>query len=248
VSGSEPPWPPDAAHNARDVPPSAPRNEPSWSVIARAAAGDQAARSKFASACLPVIRGYLELRWRGTALGSEVEDAVQEVFVECLRADGVLAKADEARGDLRGLLYGVACNVARRSEESASRRDQRHGGAESVFAELPAREKSLSVQFDRMWALAMVRAAGQRMRAAAERGSAEQRRRVELLELRFAAGLPIRAIAGQWNVDADVVHRSYRKAREEFQESLREVLGELALRPGEVRDEDLARVLELLGE
>lgn len=234
-------------HNPLDVQPTTPSNEPSWSVVARAAAGDPAARSKFAATCLPVIRSFLELRWRSTPIANEVEDAVQEVFVECLRSQGVLARADPSRGDLGGLLYGVACNVAKRFEDSANQRHGRNDGGVSVFAELPAREASLSVHFDRAWALAMVREAGELMRARAEQGSPEERQRVELLKMRFTGGLPIREIAAQWNVEAEVVHRAYRKAREEFRTCLREVLGELSLRTGEVRDDELARILELLG-
>jgi DNA-directed RNA polymerase specialized sigma24 family protein len=224
-----------------------PTNDPSWSVIARAAAGDHAARSKVAATCLPVVRSFLELRWRGTPLADEITDAVQEVFVECLREQGVLARADPARGDLRGLLHGVACNVARRFEEGLSRRDGRTDGATSLLSELPAREQSLSVQFDRMWALALVREAGKLLRSRADQGSAEARQRVELLELRFAGGLPIRAIATQWGLDPESVHRAYRKAREEFRSCLRDVLSDLSLRPTEVRDEDLEHILELLG-
>jgi RNA polymerase sigma factor (sigma-70 family) len=231
----------------RDVQPTAPSNDPSWSVIARAAAGDPAARSKFASTCLPVIRSFLDLRWRSTPLAHEVEDAVQEVFVECLRSQGVLSRADPSRGDISGLLYGVACNVAKRFEQHASERNGRAEGSVSAFADLPAREASLSVQFDRVWALAMVREAGELMRVRAARGTTGEQQRVELLKLRFAGGLPIREIATQWNVEPEVVHRSYRKAREEFRACLRDVLGELSLRPEGVREEEIARILVLLG-
>ena len=215
-------------------------------MIARAAAGDPSARSQFAALCSPAIRSMLELRWRATPLANEVEDAVQEVFVECLRSNGALARADASRGELRALLYGVACNVARRFEDAASQREARANGASSVFAELPAREASLSVQFDRAWALSIVRAAADRMRAHAEHGTAEQRRRVELLQMRFAGGLPIRTIAAEWGVEPELVHKAYGRAREEFRDCLREVLGELAPRPRAVGDDELERILELL--
>ena len=94
-------------------------DETTWSVIARAAAGDTAARSTFARSYLAVVRSFLDARWSSTPLESEVDDAVQQVFIECLREDGVLARADPERGDLRGLLFGVASNVARRFEEHA---------------------------------------------------------------------------------------------------------------------------------
>jgi len=54
------------------VQPTGTTNDPSWSVIARAAAGDPAARSKVAATCLPVVRSFLELRWRGTPLEGEL--------------------------------------------------------------------------------------------------------------------------------------------------------------------------------
>ena len=52
-----------------------------WTLIESAADGDRAARDAFVERYLPVVRAYLGARWRDRVAGSELEDAVQEVFV-----------------------------------------------------------------------------------------------------------------------------------------------------------------------
>ena len=84
-----------------------------WTLIRDAAAGDPAAREWFARVYLPVVTAYLAARWRSTRHG--VDDASQDVFVECFRAGGVLEKADPLRG-FRAVLLGAVRNVARRHE------------------------------------------------------------------------------------------------------------------------------------
>ncbi|MEM8712979.1 MAG: sigma-70 family RNA polymerase sigma factor, partial [Planctomycetota bacterium] len=49
-------------------------------------------------------------------------------------------------------------------------------------------------------------------------------RRVDLLDRRFTNGEPIRDISQAWGMPSQNVHNLYRKARGEFQESLREVV------------------------
>lgn len=49
-----------------------------------------------------------------------VDDAVQDVFVVLHRRDGEL----DARGSIRGLLYGIARRVARRYRDGARRQDE----------------------------------------------------------------------------------------------------------------------------
>lgn len=219
----------------------------SWSLIARAAGGDRRARSTFSRSYLPVVRSFLEARWRGMRLGAEVDDAVQEVFIECLREDGALHRADEARGDLRALLYGVTRNVAARFEERARLRLARDGAQGPAVEAIQAREPSLSQLFDREWARTLTHLAGERMRARAATGSPGARLRVELLRLRFGEGRPIREIAAQWEVDPDAVHRAYAKAREEFRICLRHVVAEHAVRCEQDLDLEVARILELIG-
>lgn len=223
-----------------------PKEELSWSLIARAANGHRGARSEFSRSYLPVVRSFLEARWHETRLAGELDDAVQEVFVECLRENGVLSRADSSRGDLRGLLFGVTRKVAARFEERAAKRHARDREGASVLDTIQAREPSQSMVFDREWARTLMRLAGDRMRARAEGGEPGARLRVELLRLRFTEGLPIREVATKWDMDPDAVHRAYGKARDEFQVCLRSVIAEHTVRSEEGLEAELARVLELL--
>ena len=100
--------------------------------------------------------------------------------------------------------------------------------------------------FDREWARALVRQAGERLRTRAEHGTPGARLRAEVLRLRFTEGLAIRDIAAQWDVDPDSVHRAYAKAREEFREVLGWVVAEHTVRSEVDLESEVARVLALL--
>lgn len=230
-------------HNEPDMARPTPTDSTRWSLVERAAAGDSTARSVFALTYMDVVRGFLEARWRGTRLTATVEDGVQQVFLECLREGGVLARADPGRGDLRGLLFGVTRNVARRIEQGSR---SRQGSEDAGLDFLPADEETLSTLFDREWARAMVHMAGGRMREHAATGDPGARQRVELLRLRFAEGLPIREIAAKWEMDPTAVHRAYERAREEFRGCLRDVVRETAARTEADLDREVERIVALL--
>jgi RNA polymerase sigma-70 factor (ECF subfamily) len=84
-----------------------------WTVIRAAAAGSPADREELARRYLGVVRAYLSARWRGSALRDDLDDATQEVFVECFRAGGALEAAGAGRvPNFRAFLYGVVRNVA----------------------------------------------------------------------------------------------------------------------------------------
>ena len=68
--------------------------ETCWTLIRAAAAGEEEDRSVFAHRYLPVVRSYLGVRWESSVLRSQLDDAVQEVFLECFRRGGVLARVD----------------------------------------------------------------------------------------------------------------------------------------------------------
>lgn len=193
-----------------------------WTVIEGAAAGRAADRDTFARCYLPVVRAYLHARWRTSPLRDEIDDAVQEVFVDCFRGEGVLARAERDRvGGFRAFLYGVVRIVALRFESRRARRKVRaSGGFEADRAE--ADDESLARVFDRAWATQMMREAGEvQAEQAADEGA---RRGVELLRLRFGEGLPIRQIAARWDEDPTRVHRLYARARRAFGAALREVV------------------------
>jgi RNA polymerase sigma-70 factor (ECF subfamily) len=189
-----------------------------WTVIRAATAGSPAEREELAQRYLAVVRAYLAARWRGSPLGSELDDAIQEVFVECFRQGGVLEAAGAGRvPSFRAFLYGVIRNVARRFES----RPVRTAGP---LPEIAAHEDSLSRLFERTWAQSIMTKAAQLQQQRASACGPEAVQRVELLRLRFEEGLPIRAIAERWSVAAAELHHAYARAREEFRVALLEVV------------------------
>jgi RNA polymerase sigma-70 factor (ECF subfamily) len=192
-------------------------------MIAGAAAGAVRDRAEFARRYTPVVRAYLGARWRGTPLLAEMDDALQEVFLDCFREGGALTRARPgAPRTFRAFLYGVVRNVARRAEHEV-----RRGGLplDTAF-DPPADERSLSEAFDRAWAGSLVRQAGARQAALARETGEAAVRRVDLLRLRFQDDLPIREIARLWEEDPAFLHHEYAKARREFSRALTEVVRE----------------------
>jgi DNA-directed RNA polymerase specialized sigma24 family protein len=195
---------------------------------------------------LPFARRFLAARWRGTALLAEVDDTLQELFVECLREDGPLRRADPRRGEPDALLYGVARNVAARVEERRARRGRREPSGDAGLKSVPADDTSHSRRLDREWARALLRRASEQQALRAAAGSSDARRRVELLRLRFDEGLAVGEIAARWGEDPDVVHRAYARAREEFRACIRAVVAEQAVRSEGELEDDVLRVLRHL--
>ena len=190
-----------------------------WGEIERAKGGDGEARDLFARRYEPVVRAYLAARWRGSPLVGDVDDALQEVFVDFL--DGALERADPDR-PFRPFLYGVARNVALRIEERRAR--NRNVPLESEHARtLESDDAGASQVFERAWAEALVQEA---KNLQAEWASSDEAasRRMELLEMRFGDRLPIRTIAERFGEDPDRVHRQYAQARLEFLRALRDVV------------------------
>ena len=189
-----------------------------WTLIHAAAAGSAAEREELARRYLGLVRSYLAARWRGTALLDDLDDATQEVFLECFRQGGVLQAVDAGRvPGFRPFLYGVIRNVARRFES-------RPGRPAGSLPDVAADEASQSHLFERTWAQALMAEAARRQRHQAGERGPEAVRRVELLRLRFEENLPIRAIAERWGVAAEGLHRAYALARKEFRAALLEVV------------------------
>lgn len=200
-----------------------PASDTCWTLIEAASRGDAGARSSFAHRYLPVVRTFLGARWNGSPFLQDVEDAVQEVFLECFRRGGAMERVDRERPrGLRAYLYGVVRNVAARVEERRARVLQRDGTLHPEALE--ADEARASQLFDRAWARSVMRQAAEHQRQQAALGGEAALRRVELLELRFRDGLPIREIARRFGEDAAVLHREYALARKEFKRALREVV------------------------
>jgi RNA polymerase sigma factor (sigma-70 family) len=215
-----------------------------WSQIRGAAAGQPVARDGFVQSYEPVLRAYLLARWGGGPLRPEVDDAVQDVFVECFRAGGALEKADPTRGSFRAFLYGLARNIARRHEEKQGGRREGQAPSPSAFEAVPVDEDSVSHAFERAWARSVMRQAAERQAVRAHEGGAEALKRVELLRLRFEEGVPIRDIAVRWGADPAWVHHEYARARREFRAAVTDVLTDLE--PDCAPDAEGTRLLALL--
>src|SRR5262245_47455168 len=130
-----------------------------WTVITAAARGGAAERDDFARRYAEPIRAYLAARWRGTKHLSELDDAVQEVFVECFRGGGALARVEVGRaGGFRAFLYGVVRHVALRFEAGGAARGRGAGEERGAidFDALPADDPTLSRAFDRAWVQALL--------------------------------------------------------------------------------------------
>lgn len=196
-----------------------------WSVVRGAAQGDRDERDDFARRYEPVVRAYLAARWQSSGHLQALDDAVQEVFVECFRRGGALDRVEPNRpGGFRAFLYGVVRVVALRAE-SARARGKEQAPPEGFDSEGVADDGTrVSLAFDRAWARALLAEAAGRQAEDAERAGAAATGRVELLRLRFHDGLPVREIARRRGCDPDAVHRDYALARREFHAALAAVV------------------------
>lgn len=189
-----------------------------WTLIHAAAGGDGPARERFARLYEPIARVYFGTRWQRSPLLPVLDDAVQDAFVECFKADGVLDRVVESQPEgFRAFFHGVLRNVARRYEE-------KHRPAMPLPDDQPADDTSLSRAFDKAWARSLLKEAGRVQAELAAESGERAVRRVELLRLRFQEGLPIRDIAAKWNEDAAKLHHEFATARDEFRIALRKVV------------------------
>jgi RNA polymerase sigma-70 factor (ECF subfamily) len=196
-----------------------------WTLIRAAALGNCGERERFAEQYLSSVHAYLTARWGNSGYKNLVDDGVQDVFVECFRTGGALCRVDTSGNQtFRAYLYGVVRNVARRMESRHAAELAKRRGDPDDFDGVVSDESTLSHVFDRAWAKSIMRQAGKRHEELARLAGEKALRRFELLRLRFEEELPIRQIAQKWNIDSAVLHREYRKAREEFRAALIEVV------------------------
>jgi len=219
-----------------------------WTLIRGAAGGNAEDRDEFARRYASVVTAYLQARWRGSAHLQDVEDALQEVFLDCFKQNGALDRVDSGRGGgFRGFLYGVTRNVALRIETAKARRRERQPSTSVDLDGMERQERSLSRAFDRAWAQSVMREALVELRRTADALGERAAKRYELLRLRFQNGLPIREIAGRWETQPEHLYREFAKAKAEFRDALLSVAA--SQHPGASRAEveyECAQLLDLL--
>lgn len=216
-----------------------------WTIIRRAAQGVPADRAEFAHRYGPVIRAYLQARWRHTPLFEEIDDAAQQVFLDCFKENGALGRADPARGSsFRGFLYGVVRNVALATERRLVRSREEQAASSVDLERIASKEESCATAFDREWARGLLREAAELQLARAREAGPAAVRRHRLLGLRYGENLKIREIAARWEVEPDLLHREYPKAREEFKRALLDVVRDLQGGGPEAVEAECARLLD----
>ncbi|KAA3612930.1 MAG: sigma-70 family RNA polymerase sigma factor [Planctomycetota bacterium] len=195
--------------------------ETCWTLIQAAGGGDREACRFFAETYAGVIRNYLGSRWQRGVHASRLEDAVQDVFLDCFRQGGALTRLQRGKGgSFRAFLFGIVRNVALRYEETAVREGRRRKGFND-WEKLPASQEKPSQAFDRAWAKALLQRAVARQKQWASQKGPEAIRRLNLLQLRLTEGRPIREIAAMWQQDPARLHHAYAKARQEFKQALK---------------------------
>jgi len=196
-----------------------------WTLIQGAARGVKEDVESFIRLYAPVVRSYLSARWQASAQRSFLEDAVQEVFLECIKEGGVLDRAGpDSLGSFRAFLLGVVRNISLRFESRNVRKKEVQPPTQFDPDLMTAEEERLSVVFDRAWALALLREATTRQAERAKILGKDAEKRVELLRLRFQEGKTLRDIAVVWDKDHGSVKRQNARALKEFEEALREVV------------------------
>jgi hypothetical protein len=193
-------------------------DETCWTLIDSAAAGGESQRAEFVRLYQPVAASYFQSRWAASPLRSDIDDAVQDLFIECFRSEGVLDRVARERPEgFRRFFHGVLRNIA-------LRRETKRQPEAALLADQADEQTRCSQAFDRAWAHLVLAEATRLQTAAATREGERALRRVELLRLRFQEGMPIRDIAQFWQADPVHLHREYAIARDEFSAALREAL------------------------
>ncbi len=218
-----------------------------WTMIRKAADGIAPDCDDFAIKYEPVARAYLLARWRNSPLLSEVDDTLQDVFVDCFKENGALSRArSDLPGGFRAYFYGIVRNAALHHERTFARRLDGPNAASGSVEGISDDDTGPSSAFDRAWAEAIVREAVERHRERAHAAGDGAVRRFELLRLRYSEGLAIREIARLWDQDPVVLHHEHARAREEYREALMEVVAFHFPGTTSEVEEECRRILEAL--
>jgi len=215
-----------------------------WTLIRGAADGSGAFRAEFVATYGAAVRRVLRMRWGGSARIADVEDASQDVFLECFRAGGVLDRvADGQVASFRKFLFGVVRNVARRHESRPVVQD--HLASDLIRNGPLDLDADLGTIFDREWARLVVRLARERLESGT---SPLARKRAELLRLRYEESMPIRDIAAAWKEDPATLHHQFADAKAAFAAVLRAIVAEQVEGGTQAVEEELRFLLGKLAQ
>lgn len=168
---------------------------------------------------------YLRDRWKASPLVQDVDDAIQDVFMECFRERGVLQRADPERGSgFRAFLLGATRNVARRFERQAHGKSAHRQPETDVLNAIESEEDRLIRNFERDWAQAIMKeAAAHHERLAMETGG-NLALRWQALRCQFERGLDVQAIASELGGNPATVHKWIQRGRQDFAGCLHDVV------------------------
>lgn len=228
----------------------------SWSLILRAASGDEGdARLALALLCeqywYPV---YAYIRRQGMS-ATDAEDLTQGYFARFLEK-GVVRDAKRDHGRFRAFLL-VSVRHYLSNERDRERAQKRGGGrrlvsldtelAERRFAMEPADPETPETQFERNWAVTLIERVRERLALEeARRGRAERFARLRPYLIGAEPEDSYAAIARDWGVGVGAVRVGLHRLRQRFGQVLREEVARTVDSPEGVEDE-LRHMLGILG-
>lgn len=197
---------------------------------------------------------YAFARRRG--LGpAEAEDLTQSFFAFVLEGQ-VISRADPLRGRFRSFLLKSMQNFLL-SEQRSADAEKRGGGkviqslsvadAESRYSHEPVSRETPERQFEREWALTLLRNTLEQLRA--EYRSEPRAELYELLEAHLHGDeqrLPYSELAVRFEMTEEAIKSTAHRLRRRYRELLRAEVAETLTDPAEI-DDELGRLLEAVG-
>ncbi len=121
-----------------------------WTVIRGAREGDESHLGSFVERYRPPVVKYIARR----GIGDEAEDLAQEVFVKIF-TQGILEKADPAKGRFRSLLLAVTRHAIGHHLEKRGAQ-KRGGGKVAALGDIDVAAPEEDEAFDREWVTHLV--------------------------------------------------------------------------------------------
>ncbi len=130
-----------------------------WSLIRQARAGGATAVASFVGKYREPVRRFI---LRSGLTDADADDLSQDVFMRVFD-DGVLDKADPARGRFRSLLLAVTRHVVQHHREREGAQKRGAGRVQSLAAEDIVASRERDADFDREWVANLIQVAFDRL-------------------------------------------------------------------------------------